>query len=114
MPDQQEKTPTDAMYVDGVAVTLDSLSFEEQDQVHKILSELGDHVLELQDAPLRHFLPALYTVVKRRKEPDYRLENAMALTPDDIFAAPPTEDAEEREQSDESPAPQLTSVGLDE
>lgn len=83
--DGLEKIGRDGVYIDGELFTDDDLSFGEQDELLRYVREFsGDDEATVEESRMFHVLPALVTVVKRRSDENYSLDDAKALKPGDL------------------------------
>src|SRR3954447_5523115 len=77
--------PEAAVYVDGKPYTLDDLTFRELRDVRQIVRDLtGNPEAGIWEGDDIDFFPALVTVLKRRDDPAFRVEDAEALTALDL------------------------------
>jgi hypothetical protein len=98
MADEQQQETTDAteqvLLIDGEEYDLSSndLTFGEQRDLRTLVRELtGDPKVDFTEAPLMDALPALVTVLKRRAQPDYPVEQALALKWDEVLQERPVD-----------------------
>lgn len=85
------------VFVDGVKVTVADLTFGEQVKLRKFIRDLSPDGDE-DEASSAEMVPALVTVVKQRTEPEFTVENALALKEADL-SGPPTRAATRRKAS---------------
>ncbi len=74
----------EAITVHGVTVTAEQLTFRERREVRRIAEEVAIS----DEADEDDMLVAIVTVVARRSVPDFTVEQAMDMTPDDLVPAP--------------------------
>lgn len=73
------------LWIDGQRFTDDDLTFREQREVRRILRELMDDPnFDPLDAAQADLMPAFVCVVKRRANPDYKVDEALNLKPADL------------------------------
>lgn len=80
-----------ALHIDGQAYAVEDLSFREQRTMRDIVRGLAPEN-DPDQAAEADIIPALITVIKRREQPDYRVEDALEFKPSDL--RPPTAPAE--------------------
>lgn len=93
----QVPDPT-AIYIDGVPYTIDDLSYREHREMRSIVQGLvpsdGDISADPADAAEADFIPAVITVIKRRTDPDFSVDQALEFRPKDLEPpVPPTKTA---------------------
>jgi hypothetical protein len=94
MPDDQ--SPDDVLLIDGDVFELSDadLTFREQIKLRTFIRDLsGDPSLQVTDAMIVEFLPALVAVIKQRTDHSYQLEQALDLKYADVVGPRPTEPA---------------------
>jgi hypothetical protein len=78
----------DVLVIDGEEYDLsdNDLTFAEQRKLRTYIRELtGDDDVQPGDAALMDFLPALVSVIKQRTEPEYNVDQALALKYGDVI-----------------------------
>ncbi len=73
----------EGIYFDGALASVNQLSYREQRVMRDLAQSLAPNgdIAEASEADL---VPAMYTVLKRRTEPNYSLEEALDLKPADL------------------------------
>lgn len=84
----------DHVEVDGEGgYKLDELTFREQREVRGLIRELtGDGGMEVVEAANMDFIPAIVTVVRRRGDANYSLDQALEEHAEIVEPTPPTDD----------------------
>lgn len=77
------------VYVDGVAVTIDAMTFRERRDVRRIALELSEEP-ETEEYTVDDAVMAMIAVAKRRKAPDFDPEAMLDETLAEYLTAPPT------------------------
>lgn len=80
-----DKIARDGIYIDGQRFTDDDLSFEEQDEVTRLIREMsGDDEATILGSQMRHFLPAFVAVIKGRDDEQFSVDDARKLKATDL------------------------------
>jgi hypothetical protein len=80
-----DKIARDGIWLDGEQITDDDLSFGEQEELQKLLREItGDDSITIEGSQMFQFLPALVTVLKRRENENYSIDDAKKLKASDL------------------------------
>src|SRR4051812_10925945 len=86
---ETEPDPGQEIVVDGEVVDFEQRSWGEQLEVRKVARGIaGGPDASVGELAMAEFVPALVVVVKRRTEPEYSLEQALALKPSDVLREP--------------------------
>jgi hypothetical protein len=76
---------TAGLWIDGERHDWNRLTFRERKAVSKLIVELeGDP----DDPSDDDFLPAVITVIMRRKDPEYPVDKALDMAPEDLVKPP--------------------------
>lgn len=71
--------------VDGDTYTMDDLKFRERKEVRRLARDLhGSADADLDDIMVDDLIVAMVTVIKRRANPEYTIDEAMEIRPADI------------------------------
>lgn len=80
------KQPELELHVDGEKIDLDTFTFAEMDEYRRLVRESAeDPDIHPDLAAPQDKWPAMVTVIKRRTDPDYTLEQAKQLKRSDIL-----------------------------
>ncbi len=107
----------EVLHVEGQTFNTDDLTYGEQREIKRICRlEIWNEEI---DGPFENLntvdiMPAVITVFMRRDNPEYGLEQALKLKPEDVFpedeGAPPTKPAAKRSSARRSKAPQASEI----
>src|SRR3712207_5494549 len=70
----------DGLWVNGERFTLDDLTYREQREMRTITAQLAPDG-DVEAASEIDLIPAMVTVIRRRTEPDFTVEQALELKP---------------------------------
>lgn len=76
----------DGIWIDGTLYTDDDLTYAEQHEMRRIIHGFhqDDPAFQPGDAAVIDIVPALVTVVKRRDDPKFKVEDALAVKPSEL------------------------------
>jgi hypothetical protein len=88
--DVESQTVDLTVYVDGQAVTIDTMTFRERREVRRIATEVLSEDPQSEEYNIDDAVMALIAVARRRNDPEFDPERMLDETLEKYLTAPPT------------------------